>query len=76
MGRLLLLLNAIIGVFVQRSGAVVVGPRSSVRWWSAEARRGAIVAAGAMVLEDVPAFTIVGGNPARAIHMLRPEDMA
>jgi len=28
---------------------------------------GAIVAAGSVVVKDVPAFSIVGGNPARVL---------
>jgi acetyltransferase-like isoleucine patch superfamily enzyme len=35
--------------------------------------RGAIVAAGSVVTHDVPPFTLVGGNPARAIKTL-PEE--
>ena len=35
---------------------------------------GAVVAAGAIVTKDVPAYTIVAGNPARAIRRRFPED--
>ncbi len=36
--------------------------------------RGAIVAAGSIVTKDVPAWTIVAGNPARVIRELGPEE--
>jgi acetyltransferase-like isoleucine patch superfamily enzyme len=35
---------------------------------------GGIVAAGAVVTKDVPAFTIVAGNPAVVVRELTPDE--
>src|ERR1700720_362788 len=37
---------------------------------------GAIVAAGSVVVKDVPDYAIVGGNPARVIRLRLPEEIA
>ena len=48
--------------------------RSSCR--AAAIGTGAVVAAGAIVTKDVPAYTIVAGNPARPIRRRFPEEIA
>jgi acetyltransferase-like isoleucine patch superfamily enzyme len=36
--------------------------------------KGAVVGAGAVVLEDVPPWTVVAGNPARSIGRREPRE--
>lgn len=47
------------------TGAVIIGP--------CEIGRNAVVAAGSVVTKDVPANTIVGGNPARVLGTVGPD---
>lgn len=49
-------------------GAIVLAGRSI--------GTGAVVAGGAVVTKDVPAYTIVAGNPARPVRRRFPEDIA
>ena len=42
-------------------GAIILSPR--------KVGRGSIIAAGSLVVKDVPPYAIVGGNPARIIKM-------
>ncbi len=49
-------------------GAIVLAGRSI--------GTGAVVAGGAVVTKDIPAYTIVAGNPARPIRRRFPEDIA
>ncbi len=53
--------GASIGTGATILGGVLIGPR-------------AIVGAGSVVTRDVPAETIVAGNPARIVRTLKPEE--
>jgi UDP-2-acetamido-3-amino-2,3-dideoxy-glucuronate N-acetyltransferase len=53
--------GASIGTGATILGGVTIGPRS-------------IVGAGSVVTADVPAETIVAGNPARVVRTLKPEE--
>ncbi len=37
-------------------------------------QRNSVVAAGSIVTKDVPSFTIVGGNPAKILKQISPEE--
>ena len=50
------------------AGSVVVGP--------VEIGEGAVVGANSVVLEDVPAWTVVAGSPARVVGTRAPRDLA
>jgi len=56
-----------IGAMAWIAAGAFVGPGVSVR-------EGAVVGARAVVFKDVPAWTVVAGNPARAIKRRRMED--
>jgi acetyltransferase-like isoleucine patch superfamily enzyme len=65
--------------FADRGGPVVVGDRAWIGYRAivlpgVNIGEGAVVGAGAVVSRDVPAYTIVAGNPARPIG-LRPTSL-
>jgi acetyltransferase-like isoleucine patch superfamily enzyme len=65
--------------FVDKGGDVVIGDRVWIGYRAiilpnVTIGEGAVVAAGAVVTRDVAAFTVVAGNPARAIGE-RPRDL-
>jgi maltose O-acetyltransferase len=65
--------------FADRGGKVTIGDRAWIAYRAivlpgVSIGEGAVVTAGAVVSEDVPAFTIVAGNPARAIG-IRPRGL-
>ena len=47
--------------------------RTSWRFYALVAFLGAIVAAGSVVTKDVPAYSVVAGNPARVVRMLKED---
>lgn len=56
---------------------VWIGDRVTILSGCRRIGRGAVIAAGAVVTRDVPAFAIVGGVPARLIRMrFDPEQIA
>lgn len=65
--------------FADRGGDVIIGGRVWIGYGSLvlpgiTIGEGAVVGAGAVVTKDVPPYTIVAGNPARAIGE-RPRDL-
>lgn len=66
--------------FADRGGAVRIGDRAWIAYRAivlpgVTIGEGAVVAAGAVVSEDVPPYAIVAGNPARQVGT-RPRDLA
>ncbi len=57
---------------ILRAGARIGG--GAVLLPAVEVGTRSVVAAGAVVTHDVPAFAVVAGNPARIIRMLSPDD--
>ncbi len=57
---------------VLRAGARIGG--GAVLLPAVEVGTRSVVAAGAVVTHDVPAFAVVAGNPARIVRMLSPDD--
>lgn len=57
---------------ILRAGARIGG--GAVLLPAVEVGARSVVAAGAVVTQDVPAFAVVAGNPARIIRMLSPDD--
>ena len=60
-------INSVVGAHVRIGKGVTIGMNSTIRG-GVTIGDFSLVGAGAVVLEDVPANTIVAGNPARIIR--------